>query len=386
MVALLTSACTAIHPTVQPSGSPETRTPDAIQLPSSSPAHDPLTTSGWFRLTKNHPDQDSLAGFTLDTGTLDGRLARTVSVKFGPLSPSRAYRGALPLAAGPFGDYVLYAYWDGLKSELHSVSVTTGEDVAIVQRDDIIHALTFDPRSGSTFLLTLDPLTKANSGVIRITGDGQRSEELLFKPIDARATRAGDQIWKRLWITPNGMNLVLVDCPSECVISSYSMTGAKLSQQGMQPGQDVVGVTDDAVVAVFGCESPCPATSYDFDSGAAKVGTFCEAATIVRVEAAPFLISDRPVRGDCRTTAYSIGRTSLSDGRDTSVVVQTNRDRTLVTNNDVQGVAPPEGWFVIGPAGQLVGSAAQQQVSPLLVRAIDGAVIPLPLIGSGGRN
>jgi hypothetical protein len=385
----LLAGCAAVAPTDRPltqSGVPASTAPgrsQAIGSGSASPAQDQLTTSGWFRLIRHHPDQDSLTGFNLELGTLDGRLARTVSMQFGPLAPSAAYRGALPVAAGPFGDVVLFAFWDGFSSELHSVSVTTGEDVVLARRDDIIHALTLDPRSDSVFLLTLDPITRAERGIFRMARDQPGPGDQFFKPEEAPAPNAADQIWKRLWVTPDGKNLVLVDCPTDCFSSVYLMNGITTNnRQAMKASQDVVGVTDDAVIAVFGCEPPCPGTSYDFATGAAhSVGSFCETGTVVSVNGEASLVSDRPVAGNCRSRSYLVGRTDLATGNDAPILLQPTRDRTLISMDQFQGAVPPDGWFLVGPAGQLVGFGGQQQVSPSLVRATDGTILRLPMLG-----
>jgi hypothetical protein len=384
----LLAGCGAVAPTDRPltgSGRPASTEPGKSQsigsgVPSTTP--DELAKSGWFRLITKFPDPDSLGGFDLEVGTLDGNLARVVSTQFGPLAPSAAYRGALPTAAGPFGDIVLLAFWDGVASELHSVSVTSGEDVILTRRDDIIHAVTFEPRSDSIFLLTLDPVTRADRGIFRMARDKLGPADLLTKPEPA-LVKEGEQVWKRLWVTPNGKNLVLVDCPTDCFASVYSIDGnTTSSRQPMLAGQDVAGVTNDAVVAVFGCKAPCPATSYDFGMNAAHpVGSFCETGTVVFVDGEASLVSDRPVKGDCRSGSYLVARTDLGNGHDAPVLLEPTRDRTLVSMDASQGAAPPEGWFLVGPAGQLVGLGAQRQISPSLVRAIDGAIFHLPILG-----
>lgn len=382
----LLASCSGLVPTDQPI------TKSAVPASSPSlgpnelrptlPAGGPLSASGWFRLVIDTPDQDSLRGFDLEVGTLDGRLARTVSVKYGPLTPSASYRGALPVAVGPFGDLVLFAFWDGAGSELHSVSVTTGEDVLLARRDDIIHAIAFDSASDTVFMLTLDPATRAARGIVRLARS-LGSEALFLEPEQAREPRVGDQIWKRLWVTPDGESLVVVDCPaSDCFVSAHAMDGVAKSRQAMVAGQDVVGVTDDAVVALFGCEPPCAAITYDLATGMSHpVGTFCEAGTIVAVNDRPSLVSDRPVADDCRAGAYQVGRTDLDTGADAPVLAQAVRDRTLVPMDARQGAAPPEGWFLMGPGGQLVGLGDQRNISPSLVRAIDGSTVQLPSLG-----
>jgi hypothetical protein len=299
------------------------------------------------------------------------------------LTPSAIYSGALPVAAGPFGDIVIFAFWDGSMSELHSVSVTTGQDALLARRLDIIHAITFDSLSDTVFILTLDPVTKADLGIVRMARGQSGPGDAFLKPEQARPPLAGDQIWKRLWVTPDGKNLVLVDCPAtDCFVSAYAMDGATRSRQAMMAGQDVAGITDDAVIAVFGCEPPCPATSYDFDTGASRsVGTFCEAGTIAVANEHAYLVSDRPVAGSCNARAYQVGRTDLGTGTDVPVLLQPTRDRTLVRMDSLQGAAPPEGWFLVGPGGQLVGLGDRQHVFPSLVRAIDGAFFQLSSLG-----
>lgn len=377
----LFAGCFSVGPTDRPATSSRTPTPEPSGSP---PVRDPLATAGWFRLIRQHPDQDSLAGFELEVGTLDGRLARTVSIRFGPLAPSAAYRGALPIAAGPFGDTVLFAFWDGASSEIHSVSVTSGEDVVVARRDDIVHALTLDPRTDAIFALTLDPGTRAERGIVRIAGRSGPGNPVVESKVPP-PTEA-EQVWKRLWVAPDGSRLVVVDCPTECFASVHALDGATLSNRlAMASGQDVVGVTNDALLTVFGCEPPCPATSYDLATGTAeRVGIFCEAGTIVSIEGKGTLVSDRPIAGDCRNAAYPMGRTDLGTGIDAVVLQQPTRDRTLIAMNEIQGATQPEGWFLIGPSGQLVGVGAQAQVAPRLVRARDGATIDLPLLGAGG--
>lgn len=341
-----------------------------------------LSDAGWFRLVPRNPDQDSLSGFDLEVGTLDGRLARTISKRYGPLRPSAAYRGALPIAAGPFGDTVLYAFWDGLKSELHTVSVTTGADTILASRDDIIHAVTMDPISGDIYFITLDAGARQEVGIFRLPAGGGPAAAFI-RPAKEDVGQQSDQIWQRLLVTPNGSMLVQIDCPAACAVSvASSRDGTPIGQFPMVDAQDVVGVTDDALVAVFGCEAPCPATTYELRTGAARsTGAFCEVGVLTEVAGKPWLVSDWPIEGKCFTAEYRVGRSDVATGDAVNIQTWPARDRTLVASNSLQGAAPPEGWFVLGPTGGLVGFGQQQELTPWLVRAKDALVVPLPSLG-----
>lgn len=386
VVAGLLSGCGAVGLTQSPPGPSTSETvptyPTPTAAPTSSPAADQLAAAGWFRFVTRFPDQDSVSGFDLEVGTLDGRLARTVSTRYGPLAPSGIYRGALPVAAGPFGDVVLYAFWDGTTSQLHSISVTTGEDIVLAERADIIHAAARDIRTGTIFFLTLDPATRRDQGIVRLDRGDSGPGETFIQPDSSNAPDGDEQVWKRLWVTPDGTRLVLVDCPTDCIVSVIDVDGdATIGRVAIPAGEDIVGVTDEALLTVFGCDPPCPATAYDLRTGEARrVGTFCEAGTIVSVDGEASLVSDWPVGGGCRGGPYRIGRTEIRTGADAPIQLLPSRERTLVPLNDLQGAAPPEGWFLLGPGGRLVESGAEQQVSPALVRAADGTVVGLPLL------
>jgi hypothetical protein len=342
-----------------------------------------LATAGWFRLFLQHPDQDSLNGFDLEVGTLDGRLARTVSTRFGPLTPSATYRGALPVAAGPFGDVVLYAFWNGTGSELHSISVTTGEDVVVARRDDIIHAVTLDVRTDMIYFVALDPTTRTGKGILRMKRAEPGPAEPFLQADPGERPHLNEEVWKRLWITPDGTRLVLVDCSPGCEATVLKIgDGTTVGTFSIAAGRDVVGLTDGALVTIFGCDPPCAATRYDLKTGETRaIGTFCEAGAIVAVGGAASLVSDKPIAGDCHAIAYRVGGTDVESGIEAPILARPDRERALVPLDHTQGASPPAGWFVLGPASQLVGYGAQQQTAPLLVRASDGAVIQLPLLG-----
>lgn len=354
---------------------------DSTGVPPSTPPDLNLGAAGWFRLILNTPDEDSLAGFDLDVGTLDGRLTRTVNGRFGPLTPATAFQGALAIAIGPYGDVVFFAFWDGRTSELHAISVTSGADELLLRRDDIIHALAFDARTDSVILLTLDPQTRRDTSLDRIARSHPNEQESIALP--GVGPLAGEQIWTRLWVTPDGSRLVVVDCPSNCHASVLTLQGAApVPRFGLGTG-DVVDVTDGAIVTLFDCDPPCPATRYDLASGDPEpVGIFCKAGVITRVQGRPALISDWPTRAGCRDAIYNVGRTDIASGEREGIVQSPDRKRIIVTIDATQGAAIPDGWFLLGPGGELVGSGDDMLLPPLLVRAEDGSEVQLPPLGT----
>jgi hypothetical protein len=355
--------------------------PDPTEPHSIAPADLDLDTAGWFRLLLATPDENSLAGFDLDVGTLDGRLARRYTARYGPLTPSAEFQGALPVAIGPYGDLVLVAFWDGEGSDLRTISVTSGQDELLLRRNDIIHALGFDATTETVYALTLDPETRRESSIIRFPRDRPDGHESIA--MAEAGPGLTEQIWTRLWVTPDGTRLVVIDCPDHCT-SRVLQLGAVPPVSPFALGNgDVVGVTNDEIVTVFDCAPPCPATRYDFASGdAGPIAVFCGAGVLVSVQGRPALISEWPTpRAGCQDDAYRVGRTDLASSEQTMIAQPPDRAREIVPFDFSQSAAPPAGWFLLGPKGRLVGTGDDRLVPPVLVRAEDGSEVELRPLG-----
>jgi hypothetical protein len=328
------------------------------------------------------PDEDSLAGFELEVGTLDGRLTNRISKRFGPLTPAESFRGALPVAAGPFGDLVVYAFWDGSESELRAVSVLTGEDRLLLRRNEIVHAVAMSARDRVVYFVGVDPKTRQDLGIFRLSVTQPDQVGLFWSDAAQKPPGDADQIWKRLWVTPDGAQLVAIDCPRACRAESF-LVGPAASQGSFElEAGDVVGVTNDAIVTVFECSPPCPATAHQLHGGdSRKIGVFCESGILVLVDGRAALVTDWPIQTRCDADPYIVGRSSLEDDNKSAVLKSDTRERLIVAQNVRQGFAPPEGWFLIGPRGGLATPRDGPLVAPWLVRAEDGIVVALPPLG-----
>lgn len=268
----------------------------------------------------------------------------------------------------------------GEASYLHALSVTSGEENLVTKRDDVIHAVAFDPQTEAVFLLTLDPKTRRERSIVRFPLSRPDKSESIS--LATAGPGVASQVWKRLWVTPDGARLVVVDCPDLCKATVLALRDtAPVSPFDIGEG-DVVGVTNEAILTVFGCAPPCPATRFDLASGAPEpLGVFCEAGVIASVQGRYSLISDWPTRAGCSDTQYFVGRTDIASGEQVDILLAPDRRRSLVSLDATQGAQLPEGWFMLGPGGRIVGTGDQRMLAPLLVRAVDGSEVQLPPMG-----
>jgi hypothetical protein len=285
------------------------------------------------------------------------------------------------VASGPYGDAIIYAFWDGSKSELHSVSVTTGDDELMVERDEIIHAVILDSRSGDVFFTELDSESRHHLGIFRQAAGGD--PERVIPPTPDDDPTGADQISERLWITPDGSRLVVMNCPSACEVSVFdAMNGQGVTRFSMTEAQDTVGITDDSLIAIYGCDAPCPATAYDLATGDPRAfGVFCDSAQLTLRNGRPTLVSDWPVGDDCFSASYSIGGSDIASGETDQIQTWPQRNREIIPFDASQGAAPPGGWVILGPQAGLIGFGGQRNIGPWLVRATDALVVPLPTLG-----
>jgi len=332
----------------------------------------------WFVQTFDFASEEELRGFRLSIGLLDGTVTRDVSIGLADLNPPIQWSGALPFATGPDAGRVLYGYFDGTVSRLRVVSVAAGDDQLLLETDKVVHQAVLDPLTDVFYYLALDPATRREVGIFRGTVLGGATEQL----VPARASPRATQIVSRLFLTPDGSRLVSYDCrDDDCRLRAYiTATGDRVFDVAA-PASDPYGITDSEIVlsgasASVGAEcrqAPCPAIAFDLDSGQQRqLVEVCSAATVVEAADRPILISDAE-RAPCGLEPNPIIATDLRNG---GLVVEfpLQDSRELVIDTRDQAVGLPDGWFLLGNAGQFYTlDPAAQQDALTLVR-VDGAL------------
>lgn len=359
---------------------------------SEDPVRDDLLASPWFVHTFDFASESELRGFRLSVGLFDGTVTREVAIGLANLNPSSQWSGALPFAAGPFGGLVLYGYFDGTTSALRVVSTEDGDDELVLETDDVVHQAVLDPLKDAFYYLALDPITRRELGIFRGTLQDGAVEQL----VPGRASREATQIASRLFLTPDGSTLVSYDCRDDtCRLRGYVAATGELVFDVAVPASDPFGITNSEIIlsgaatsAEARCrEAPCPAISFDLESGLQRpLGQVCSAATVVEGSDAPILIGDAELSPACGQAPYRLVATDLGNGQVIADFTFETSARQLVVNSRDHGVGLPEGWFLLGAASQFytLGTVAQAE-GVTFVRLEDGLMVDLPTVLLGHR-
>ncbi len=360
----------------------------ATSLPAStaSPSllHEPILEGlSWFTLTPFHPDEVTLAGFDLKFGAI-GNGPFDIEHRYGPLE-SAAYQGGLPFAAGPFGDIVLYGYWDGSTSEIHALSPESGADQRLWMGPMIVHDVVTAGRGESTYFLSIDRETRQPAAISRLDpgqpGVAMELAMLAPGPLDDGSATHGD-----LALTPNGDQLVLLDCPIDCALRWFAADDGRVVGMAELAGSwRLIGVSDTAIWLAPECgDVPCPLTSVDISTGRTRsIALVCSAAIVLTAGADQTIVSDGASADSCVRDDYVLVRFNALGTASVKIAGFPDRRLGLLDQSN-RGFATPQGWVFVGPSGQLTGSS-QREGASVLVRVADGARLDVPNLDANPR-
>lgn len=370
-------------------GQPGAEPPDssinpASLAPSSTGIPPELLAAPWFAQTFDFASDSELRGYRLSVGLLDGTVTRDVNVGLATRNPPSQWSGALPFAAGPFDGQVLYGYFDGTTSKLRVVSAADGDDRLILETDEVVHQAVLDPVTGALYYLALDPVSRRELGIFSGRIQSREAEQLVPPRFSPDAT----QIASRLFLTPGGSRLVSHDCrDDECRLRAYAAANGDPIFDVAAPASDVFGITDSEVILSGasvsvgeGCpQAPCPAIAFDLESGQRHpLGNVCGAAMVVGGPAGPVLVSDGAQPGQCAPGPVPIAATDIRTGDEVAEFPVQDLRGLVVTTRD-QAVGLPEGWLLLGSAGQFYAlEPAADQNALTLVRIDGGMTLELP--------
>lgn len=361
----------------------------ALQSPSPSGGSEAVPrdvlASPWFVVTVDFASESELRGFRVSVGSLDGTVTRDVTIGLANLNPSSQWSGALPFTSGPYAGRVLYGYFDGGTSALRIVSAAEGDDQLILETDSVVHHAVLEPRSGTFYYLALDPATRREIGIFR----GTLQDDVIEQLVAPRASPAATQIASRLFLTPDGSRLVTHDCrDDECRLRAYMAANGKLIFDVAAPASDPFGITDSEILLSgaatsvgAGCPAaPCPAIAFDLESGRKRpFGEVCGGATVVHHANGPVLVSEVEVSPTCGQAPNRVVATELHGGRVVVDITFESAARQLVVNSRDQAIGLPEGWFLMGPAGEFYTTLGVAQPEALTLLSIqDGRTFEIP--------
>lgn len=325
----------------------------------------------------------------LRAGTLDGRAPAHV-VKPLPAS-ARLWSGlgSQASASGPFGSTVLYWFWDGRRSELHAVDAVTGADRRLLRIGDIVYGAVLDPATSAVYFGELDAATRRDRGVWRLAAGSGAGPARVVAPQRHRYT--GSEQWqRRLYLTPDGARLVVMDCEDlACGVSvRRAADGVQVASAQVRGRGGATGATDADLVGVE-CGSGCSVGAVDLGTGRVRTVTEepCAASGYGVLGAAsdgrPLVVAHAAAGPACGPEG-TVVTVDLASGLVRTAWSGAPADpagatlRLAIQAEGVVGYSAPAGWALLAPDGLLARSAASGALRPALVRLVDGTLVPVP--------
>jgi hypothetical protein len=336
---------------------------------------------GWLRVTwstegegtegPSNPTGDTLIDVT--SGTLGGTpLTRIHLRRPAPVPPSA--NGASPFGEGPFGRYGLYGFTDAGGSQLHRLDLLTGIDTTVLRDGRVIHRAVYDPHADADYIAFLDSAHRTDLGIWRFRPGVDDVPTRLEAPTGL--ADAGTGPYRRLYLTPSGDVLVVVDCslPShgttfDCTARSIDTAGGRLLHAFGDVPERITAVTDRWLIV--------EGRALALDGGASRaLPATCGETTVTRVGADDVVVFESSGPG-CGRTFYELTALDLDTG--TSRVVYAKRD--FLTSSD-PGLVPFEEHVAL-PSGFVLLSPSNVPASPdagpgFLLAVADGSLAELP--------
>jgi len=202
-----------------------------------------------------------------DTGTYVGQtLTITGAGVNGSISlPAESFVGARR------GDALIYTLFDGSKSEVHAVDVTTGCDGILARPSAIIRSAVLDPAASAVYVHTVSSPGRADLGVTRYALSGNSTAQVVPPLPDDPAF--GITFGTQLGWSTDGTALFVQSCgAAQCRTRLLNVASGAITTYDETGQGSIVGVSKQHVVAFAACDgSPCDVISIDRSSGATSV-------------------------------------------------------------------------------------------------------------------
>ncbi len=379
-------------PAASPSGSPGASVPATPVTSEEAPTASPTAASvpapsfdlaryGWFDFNWHtegegtegpaNPTGDTLVDITI--GTLAGTPPWRIDLRRKAPTPP-AVNGGSPFSEGPFGRYGVYGFTDPAGSQLHRLDLLRRIDTTVLRDPRVIHRAVYDPHTDTYYLALLDGHQLHDLGIWRFRPRIDTAPMRIEAPTGL--ADAGPGPYRRLYLTPSGDLLVVVDCalPSKATAlkcrarSIDSATGTLRHAFGavsyrITAVTDHWLITDVAALAMYGTASRV-------------VPAMCGAPTVTRVRTDDVLVYESAGPG-CERTYYELTSVDLDTGL--LRVIYSKRDfRASIDAGLVpfeEHVSLPPGYVLIWPSNVVVDRGAGPGS---LLSVADGALTKLP--------
>lgn len=254
------AGATALLPTRSITACP----PVAASAPGAPSGQMAAVPGAWWRIEPSLDSAGSLEGWTLQVG---GPGARTSELSLSPAST----------VTGPVDGRVVVASEEaqgGDGSAVRIVDAVRGCATLIPIMERVARRAVADPVDDGVLVHLLEPGTRRDLGVWRMSLDGRTEERVLEPTADVTLAAAGiDRVWATdLRVDGTGRRLAVQSChPDACVTRIVDLaTGdvAVLARAGQGP---IVGFSGRQLVTWAACHGlPCPVLAWDMAGGSAR--------------------------------------------------------------------------------------------------------------------
>jgi hypothetical protein len=336
----------------------------------------------WFKIDFGRAAVDPLGGEVITAvrvrvGRLDGTPISDIERGIPPMVPPPDFVGADPFASRAGESRMIYGFFDGRRSEVHQVDVTTGVDSVLDASDEfIIHSAVMSSDGQSLYEVRLEADGRKEAGVWLVRPGQERPAEPIIAENGADPHDSG---WfEQLTLSPDDSTLVVRECGRRCQFVFVDTATGRVRNivGGLPTGVDMYGVTNQEVVYDANCDRPCPAVATNFETGGSRpVGMICRTAGIVPSGVGPFLIHDG--NNECLGTTLRLSATAIAgDLPDRLLYEAPQTGIGFVPLANEFGAWLPDGWFMVGANDTALG--AQPNGFPALVDVLSGASQALP--------
>jgi hypothetical protein len=345
-----------------------------------------LASLGWYRWES----LVELAGGTeaeLRFGLLDGTTHR-IGVRTGPSGPFGVGTGPFPFAHGPRAGTLIHGRDDGTRSELHAVSVSTGESRTVVESDEMIWTAGIGPSGADVYYLLVARATGAQLGLWHLNLDLDDEPTLVVPPLDEAARPPDVLLAARvafhatLTFSPDGSRVGLRVCAAgPCTLAVLDTESGEVGEYLIGDPSPVVGLASAfAVVDAIAPDGPeAGLLAIDLATGdrTQVAGAMSGAAVVEGQSGEVVVFGVENADGGRGTTIFA---TELQQGGQTQELGRVDAAWRIESPSDPSvGVDLPPDWFLVF-RGQ-PGVDINHPVGYVAVRLADLHDIPLEALG-----
>ncbi|MEO7663609.1 MAG: hypothetical protein ABIV26_00665, partial [Candidatus Limnocylindrales bacterium] len=215
----------------------------------------------WWHLQATLDDNGALSGWDLEVGAPGTRRSIV----------------ALPAAAtvsGPSRGRVVVAI-EGSPSIVRIIRPAAGCKADLAIRDRIVRRAVADPHEPGLLAHLLEPGSRRDLGIWRITPDGTVAERVL-EPLSAGTLAAAgmSEAWTTdLHLDPTGSHLAVQSCdPDRCLTRIVAIVSGAVTTVGGEGQGLYLGLSSVGMIAWAACGGlPCDVEAWDVATGAARI-------------------------------------------------------------------------------------------------------------------